>query len=54
VRADKHVTGDALAQRYLDLAEKHKLPRCEVCNTACIPDDDGRAIHPTCDPESLR
>ena len=44
----------ALAQRALDIGRRQKLPPCEVCGEPCSwTDDDGRPIHPTCDPEEL-
>lgn len=52
VRTDKPITGESLARRVLEIAARGRHPPCEVCGEPCIPDDDGRRIHPTCEPES--
>lgn len=52
MRTDKPITGESLARRVLEIAARGRHPPCEVCGEPCIPDDDGRRIHPTCEPES--
>lgn len=46
---------DPLAQRVLDFAARQKPAPCEVCGEPCSwTNDDGRTIHPTCDPVNLQ
>jgi len=57
VRADKTITGEALAQRYAEVGARHAAttPRCPVCGRPSVDiEGDGDTTHPTCDPEALR